>query len=86
MGPPDALSQKVRLKINRQSEADVSDLRSETSSLKSEEVAGGEGKEVYKEVSLSHILTNVIVLHEFVMELVAMVQVRASLFGEVKFV
>lgn len=39
-----------------------------------------------KQVSVSHILTNVIVLQEFLLELAALVQVRAGLFGEVKFV
>jgi hypothetical protein len=38
-----------------------------------------------REASLSHILTNVVILQEFVLELVAMMQVRASMFGEVKF-
>lgn len=39
-----------------------------------------------KLVTVSHILTNVIVLQEFLLELAALVQVRAGLFGEVKFV
>ena len=86
MGPPDALSQKVRLKVKRQSGIDISDVRSETSSVRSEDAGGGgQVKEVYKEVTLSHVLTNVIILQEFMMELVAMVQVRARMFGEVKF-
>lgn len=38
-----------------------------------------------KEASLMHIITNVVVLQDFVLELVALVQVRASLFGEVRF-
>jgi hypothetical protein len=37
-------------------------------------------------VSVSHVLTNVIVLQEFLLELAALVQVRAGLFGEVKFI
>lgn len=37
------------------------------------------------EASLSHIITNVVILQEFVLELVALLQVRASLFNEVKF-
>lgn len=36
-------------------------------------------------VSLSHVLTNVVVLQEFILELSAVMQVRASLFGEVVF-
>ncbi|KAM3081122.1 hypothetical protein ACMFMG_005078 [Clarireedia jacksonii] len=39
-----------------------------------------------KKVSVSHVLTNVIVLQEFLLELAALVQVRAGLFGEVKFI
>jgi hypothetical protein len=35
--------------------------------------------------SLSHILTNAVILQEFILEVIAVVQVRASLFGEVDF-
>jgi len=42
--------------------------------------------EEQKLVSISHVLTNVIVLQEFLLELAALVQVRAGLFGEVRFV
>ncbi|KAK8252251.1 Retinoic acid induced 16-like protein-domain-containing protein [Phyllosticta capitalensis] len=42
--------------------------------------------EEVKEVSLGHVLTNVVILQQFVLELVAILQVRASLFQEVKFV
>jgi hypothetical protein len=38
-----------------------------------------------REASLLHIITNVVILQEFVLELVALIQVRASLFNEVKF-
>ncbi|KAF9691512.1 hypothetical protein EKO04_010419 [Ascochyta lentis] len=38
-----------------------------------------------REASLLHIITNVVVLQEFVLELVALMQIRASLFNEVKF-
>ncbi|KAL3423583.1 DNA polymerase epsilon subunit c [Phlyctema vagabunda] len=38
-----------------------------------------------KLVTVSHILTNVIMLQEFILELAALVQVRAGLFGEIKF-
>lgn len=37
------------------------------------------------QASVSHVLTNVIVLQEFLLELAALVQVRAGLFGEVRF-
>jgi hypothetical protein len=37
------------------------------------------------EATLGHIITNVVILQEFVLELVALMQVRASLFSEVRF-
>ena len=46
----------------------------------------GNNPDGQKEVSVSHVLTNVIVLQEFLLELAALVQVRAGLFGEVRFV
>lgn len=42
-------------------------------------------REEVREASLLHIITNVVVLQEFVLELVALMQVRASLFNEIKF-
>lgn len=45
-----------------------------------------ERKEEKDLVSVSHVLTNVIVLQEFLLELAAMVQGRAGLFGEIKYV
>jgi len=41
---------------------------------------------IQREASLSHILTNVVILQEFILEVVAIMQVRASMFGEVRFV
>jgi hypothetical protein len=38
-----------------------------------------------REASLLHIITNVVILQEFILELVALIQIRASLFGEVKY-
>jgi len=48
-----------------------------------EEEAENEGAK--REASLSHILTNAAILQEFILEIVAVMQVRASMFGEVKF-
>jgi hypothetical protein len=45
-----------------------------------------EGEVEEKKVSVNHVLTNVIVLQEFLLEVAALVQVRAGLFGEVKYV
>jgi len=42
-------------------------------------------KDDIREASLLHIITNVVILQEFVLELVALIQVRASLFSEVRF-
>lgn len=39
-----------------------------------------------KMVSVSHVLTNAIVLQDFLLELAALVQIRAGLFGEVRYV
>ncbi len=49
--------------------------------------AQGEGDPAQedKEVSVNHLLTNIIILQEFILELAALIQVRASLFGEIKF-
>ena len=44
-----------------------------------------EDEDDIREASLSHIITNVVILQEFVLEMVALLQVRASLFSEVKF-
>ncbi len=54
----------------------------EKDAARTEQWAGQEGKEV----SLSHVLTNVVILQGFVLELVALLQVRATLFGEVRYV
>jgi hypothetical protein len=52
-----------------------------------EDSQGGEeaGEDDFKDASLGHILTNILILQEFVLELAALLQVRASLFGEVRF-
>jgi hypothetical protein len=51
-------------------------------------VSGAEeeaGKDDVREASVGHIITNVVILQEFVLELVALMQIRASLFSEVRF-
>ena len=49
--------------------------------------AGAETEEQddVRDATLLHIVTNVVILQEFVLELVALMQVRASLFNEIKF-
>jgi hypothetical protein len=59
----------------------------EDGSLQGEGEGNGEGGvEEEKMVSVNHVLTNVIVLQEFLLEVAALVQVRAGLFGEVRYV
>ncbi|KAG9189410.1 hypothetical protein G6011_06278 [Alternaria panax] len=50
--------------------------------------AGAENtdEEDIREASLLHIITNVVILQNFVLELVALMQVRSSLFNEVRFI
>ncbi|KAH0544916.1 hypothetical protein FGG08_000996 [Glutinoglossum americanum] len=85
----DALKRKVgllsRSGIKRPSFVNVEDHRPESSYASSTQ-SGVEGEgELDEGVTVSHLLTNVIILQEFMLELAALVQVRASLFGDVRF-
>ena len=91
MGPADALLQRVKVSTastglgehQNMSEVEVS----ENSSVHSDPIGvGAMQAEEFRDVSLGHLLTNVIVLQEFILELAALVEVRASLFGEVRFI
>ncbi len=89
IGPVDALRQKIKIIIRPLSQQDHSRGlgSSETSSVRSDSVGPASNTaDEPKEISLSHLLTNVIILQEFMLELAAIVQVRASLFDEVAFV
>ncbi|KAI4272384.1 MAG: hypothetical protein LQ337_005331 [Flavoplaca oasis] len=84
-GPPDILHRKIRLMAYSGCRRQLwESMDSETGSIRSEstraepDIAGET-----REISLSHLLTNVIILQEFILELAAIIQVRASLFGEV---
>jgi len=59
---------------------------SETSSLFSNFTIPSNNEVAPVEVSVSHLLTNVVILQEFILELAAVIQVRASLFEEVRFI
>ena len=88
MGPADVLRQKVKIKIKDSSTpTPTGDTgSSETSSIRSGSILpDAQTAEGFKETTLSHLLTNVIILQEFILELAAIIQVRASLFGEVDF-
>lgn len=87
MGPADSLHQKLKIKstsgrdVREKGSSETSSIRSESTSaeIRGTETAG-------KEITLGHLLTNVIILQEFTLELAAIVEVRGSLFGEVKFI
>ena len=88
MGPADALQQKIQMTPRPVGQrGHMRELgSSEISSVRSESVGPAlHAAEEPKEISLSHLLTNVIILQEFILELAAIVQVRASLFDEVAF-
>ncbi|KAL8886278.1 MAG: hypothetical protein Q9215_005996 [Flavoplaca cf. flavocitrina] len=84
-GPPDILHRKVRLMaysgcgrpLRESMDSETGSIHSE--STRAEPDTAGE----MREISVSHLLTNVIILQEFILELAAIIQVRASLFGEV---
>ena len=59
---------------------------SETGSIRSMPIDSEAKIDETKEVALGHLLTNVIVLQEFILELTAVVEVRTSIFDEVRFV
>lgn len=88
-GPVDVLRQRIKIKTSSSGGiVHGRDISSETSSIRSVSITA-ESKKVepeIREVLLSHLLTNVIILQEFILELAAIIEVRASLFGEVRFV
>ena len=90
IGPPGALRRKIKVKVRSDPGASRGqNIGSETSSIRSAsttaDVKPSEPEDI-KEISLSHLLTNIIILQEFTMELAAIIEVRASLFGEVRLV
>ena len=88
IGPADALRQRIRISMSAMDSGNDSfDIGgSEISSIYSDSVERERVQRTdFIEVSLSQILTNVVILQEFLLELAALVEVRASLFGEVTF-
>lgn len=84
--PANPLHQKVKIKLISGNRSKKDPGSSEASSIRSESVPPERrGTDVaWKEVTLGHLVTNVIILQEFVLELAAIIEVRASLFEEVK--
>ena len=85
--PGNALRQTIKIPTNARAEMQhhPHETRSRDGSSVRSESTGPEARdqENVAEISLSHLLTNVIILQEFLLELAAIVEVRASLFGEV---
>lgn len=84
-----ALFQKITVSAAHPSRAANTALQDATDSESSSSVhresveqAEQDMEEEVREISLGHLLTNVIVLQEFILELAALIEVRASLFGE----
>ena len=86
-GGSGALQQKIKMKYNPiYGRASKENLGSDSGSVRSGSTEqDAETLVDFKEISLSHVLTNVIILQEFILELAALIQVRASLFDEVTF-
>jgi hypothetical protein len=86
----DALKRKIgfpsRGDLKRPSFVNIDETGQPGSSYASSIRSGLEGEgEGDEGVTVSHLLTNVVILQEFMLELAALVQVRASLFGDVRF-
>lgn len=88
--PPEEASESLPVHAGRkQNSSPAGDrrlaLRGNEDSGTATPVGGGDEKGTRSQVSLSHILTNAIILQEFILELAAMVQLRATFFNEVDF-
>lgn len=87
-GPANAMRQQIKIprSVSNRRNHSLDIGSSEASSTRSEPTEpGSDQRPEVVEVSLSKILANVLILHEFLLELAAIVEVRASLFGEVSF-
>ena len=60
-------------------------ISSETSSVRSSSVSPVAPVDEVAKITLGHLITNVIILQEFILELTAVIDVRATLFNEVRF-
>ena len=85
-GPANAIHQQIKIPtcFAKRRNDSLNIGSNEASSIRSE-LSGHEPgqRRDFVEVSLSKILTNVVILQEFLLEMAAIVEVRASLFGEV---
>ncbi|KAL1626331.1 hypothetical protein SLS56_006915 [Neofusicoccum ribis] len=83
--PATTRTAKVRAQTNGHTAMDSGIAVVEEEEVAKKEDADAAETEI-REATLSHVLTNVVILQEFVLELIAILQVRASLFQEVRFV
>ena len=86
VSPGNALHQKIKIPtslgqiehhVPEEKASDASSIRSDSRGPETS------GQENVMDINLSHLLTNIIILQEFLLELAAIIEVRASLFGEV---
>ncbi|KAL8910522.1 MAG: hypothetical protein Q9171_004181 [Xanthocarpia ochracea] len=83
-GLSDMLHRKIRVGPNTGRRRHLREgIDSESSSLRSVRSTAEPVIKETRDVTLSHLLTNVIILQEFILELAAIIQIRASLFSEV---
>ena len=80
---PQKFLRKVTVHVISSQEASEIEA-SETSSLMSEPTSPKAGAGESKEVTLGHLLTNVMILQDFLLEIAAIIEMRAIVFGEVK--
>lgn len=85
ISPGNALCQKIKIPVSARAMQHHADgIGSSEGSIASSEFPVSETKgQDTVEVCLSHLMTNVIILQEFLLELAAIIEVRASLFSEV---
>ncbi|KAJ4524401.1 hypothetical protein HRR83_002522 [Exophiala dermatitidis] len=87
--PPEEASASLPLHAGRQ-QSPTPQLGLRVATVSNEDsgtvTPGGEGAQAIRtQASLSHILTNAIILQEFILEIAAVVQLRATFFDEVQF-
>ena len=83
-----ALAKRIKFPLRleeQQARGGAEEEETESSDDEDDEDEDNEAAEP-REASLSHILTNVVILQEFILEMAAIMQVRASMFSEVVFV
>lgn len=77
----DVLARRFTFPVKHPAEAKTDGESEGDTSREGDEVRGRSSREA----TLSHILTNAVILRDFELELVALMQIRASMFDEVKF-